>query len=131
MIWVLLSLFGLLATRWTDDDPLARYRWKQRLVLVFAPVATSPQRAEQRRLLQARQRDADARELLVLDVLPTTPGAVKIRQRFGVRPDEFRVLLIGKDGGEKYRSDQPVPAQDFFDRIDAMPMRQQERGSRP
>lgn len=126
MNWLLLSLFGLLSAFQTDDDPLARYRWKHRLVLVFAPDAASPDRAEQRRLLQDRQTDADERDLVLLDVLPDSPDAATLRQRFNVKPDEFRVLLIGKDGGEKLRREKPVPPKEFFDRIDSMPMRQGE-----
>jgi hypothetical protein len=126
MNWVLLSVIGLLSAFQTDDDPLAKYRWKNRLVLVFAPAGTSPERTEQRRLLQARQLDADERDLLVLDVLPDSPGAAALRQRFNVKPQEFRVLLIGKDGGEKLRREKPVPPQELFDLIDSMPMRQGE-----
>ncbi len=38
----------------------------------------------------------------------------------------FTVVLIGKDGGEKYRSKSLVTAKQFFDIVDAMPMRKSE-----
>jgi hypothetical protein len=38
----------------------------------------------------------------------------------------FEVLLIGKDGGVKLRSDKPVAASEIAALIDTMPMRQQE-----
>lgn len=38
----------------------------------------------------------------------------------------FIFLLIGKDGGEKLRSDSIVSAEKLFDIIDAMPMRKAE-----
>jgi len=38
------------------------------------------------------------------------------------------VVLIGKDGGEKLRSAQPITAERLFATIDAMPMRQSETG---
>ncbi len=38
----------------------------------------------------------------------------------------FEVLLVGKDGGVKLRSDKPVAASEIAALIDTMPMRQQE-----
>ena len=52
--------------------------------------------------------------------------ATDARKRFNIGPDSFTVILIGKDGGEKLRSSDPIPAQKLLDTIDAMPMRQQE-----
>ena len=39
-------------------------------------------------------------------------------------------MLVGKDGGEKFRSTEPVRPQDLFDRIDAMPLRRREARER-
>jgi len=52
------------------------------------------------------------------------------RNRFGVLSGRFQLLLIGKDGGVKLRSEQPVPTQDIFGLIDSMPMRRQEMDRR-
>jgi hypothetical protein len=49
-----------------------------------------------------------------------------LRKRFHVRPDAFAVILVGKDGGEKMRSDKPIPWETLESTIDAMPMRQTE-----
>lgn len=38
----------------------------------------------------------------------------------------FTVTLTGKDGGEKYRSTQPITLQKLYSTVDAMPMRKQE-----
>ena len=38
----------------------------------------------------------------------------------------FTLVLIGRDGGEKFRSYKLVSAKTIFDRVDAMPMRIQE-----
>ncbi len=40
--------------------------------------------------------------------------------------NEFTLLLIGKDGGEKMRSTKPVKLEAIFALIDSMPMRQRE-----
>ena len=38
----------------------------------------------------------------------------------------FIFILIGRDGGEKHRSDKVVSQQELFGKIDAMPMRKSE-----
>ena len=48
------------------------------------------------------------------------------RKRFGIEPSGFTVLLIGKDGGEKLRSHQPIPWETLQSTIDSMPMRRDE-----
>ena len=48
------------------------------------------------------------------------------RKRFGVRSGQFTAILIGKDGGEKLRSHQPISWDTLQKTIDAMPMRQGE-----
>ena len=56
----------------------------------------------------------------------TSADAQSARQRFGVEPGDFLVILLGKDGGEKIRSNKPVTLEMLTEIIDAMPMRQDE-----
>src|SRR5690606_6181568 len=49
--------------------------------------------------------------------------AEAFRKRFEVKADDFAVILIGKDGEVKRRSDLVLDAADIFSQIDAMPMR--------
>lgn len=48
------------------------------------------------------------------------------RRRFSVEEGVFAAVLVGRDGGEKFRSAEPVPPEKLFDLIDAMPMRRRE-----
>ena len=60
---------------------------------------------------------------------PVSPEEVaRLRETFDILDGRFTVVLIGKDGGEKFRSCEPVAPQNIFDRIDAMPMRRREMG---
>ena len=82
------------------------------------------------------------RDLLLVGIQGENPDAptallppaddVTARKRFHVKPGQFTVVLIGKDGGEKMRSNQPIPWDKLQATIDAMPMRQDEvqRGKR-
>jgi hypothetical protein len=81
------------------------------------------------------------RDLMILEILEhgesrasdrilSERAAEGIRSGFGVRSGRFQVFLIGKDGGVKLRSEQPVPVQDIFGLIDSMPMRRQEMDSK-
>ena len=44
--------------------------------------------------------------------------------------EEFAVVLIGRDGGEKFRSDGPVSVEELFSKIDEMPVRRREMRER-
>ncbi len=109
----------------TSDDPLAIYRWKSRVIVALTPSATDPNLDRQRRLYHDMGDGARERDLVWLEAVGSTPAAEALRRRFDVGAG-FTALLIGKDGGEKLRSDIPVGPADLFPLIDAMPMRQQE-----
>ena len=59
-------------------------------------------------------------------VAATGSEAASLRSRFHVAPGTFAVVLVGKDGGEKFRATHPVSAAELTTLVDAMPMRQQE-----
>ena len=80
--------------------------------------------AEQEHLLASDPAGVTERNLVL--VAPDAPERDELRQRYGVAPDTFAVLLIGKDGGVKLRSGRPFALHALFDAIDAMPMRQDE-----
>jgi hypothetical protein len=114
---------------------LSTYKWKNRLLLVFAPPA-SEEYEEQLRLLEGLKPEFEDRDLLLgrflegevgeLDGAAPPEDAAKLRNKFRLEPDSFAVLLVGKDSGEKFRSHEPVSSQDVLDLIDAMPMRRRE-----
>ncbi len=51
-------------------------------------------------------------------------------KKYKVPAQGFTFILIGKDGGEKMRSHEPVSLEKLYRTIDAMPMRQQEMKQR-
>jgi hypothetical protein len=120
---------------------LSDYQWQHRILLVFAPSTDSSQYRQQMQVWQADESGADDRDLKLVQILGTgesqvderslsSVSAERLRQQFGIAPEEFAVILVGKDGTEKQRSQTPVDLATLFRTIDAMPMRQQEMRSR-
>ena len=66
------------------------------------------------------------RDLVLVEGIGQDRKAAILRQRFAVPPGEFRAILIGKDGGDKLTSREPIGADRLFAEIDAMPMRRNE-----
>lgn len=50
----------------------------------------------------------------------------ELAKRYHIKSGQFTILLIGRDGGEKYRAHVPVTTQKLFGIIDTMPMRKSE-----
>ena len=104
------------------------YQWKNRLLLVFATSENNAAYQQQMQLFQGQQESFEERNLIVIQVLVSADSneAAKIREQFNVSPEEFLVVLVGKDGTAKRRDISPVSPKVIFETIDAMPMRRQE-----
>lgn len=102
---------------------LDAYRWKNRLLVVFAPNSDDLRLARQDALLRREGPAMRERDLLKIVVL--TDDAL-LRRRYRVAPRAFTALLIGKDGTLKERWNAPVTPRQVYALIDAMPMRRDE-----
>lgn len=60
-----------------------------------------------------------------VEIMSVKAGSPLLTQ-YEVKPSQFVIILIGKDGGEKFRSLKPETTETLFAIIDAMPMRQAE-----
>jgi hypothetical protein len=119
---------------------LGALRSRRRLVLVFAPRANAENLAAQRAILSAGREPLAERDVAALFVVGDTVTAEKgadpgvaaaiLRARFGVPGNAFRVILVGKDGGAKLRSNKPLQAETLIATIDALPLRQHEKRRR-
>ncbi|MDR5761386.1 DUF4174 domain-containing protein [Caballeronia sp. LZ035] len=111
-----------------------QYAWQKRLLIVFAGNADSAALSKQRATIKGSKGFTE-RDLLVIEVIGDDvqgvgDSASALRQRYGVKAGTFRVLLVGKDGGVKLDSHEPIESRDLFKTIDAMPMRKQEASGR-
>jgi hypothetical protein len=121
---------------------LSDYQWQHRILLVFAPSTGSSNYRQQMQIWQTDQAGVEDRDLKLVAVLGTAESQVDrqsisaasadgLRRQFGVSVEEFVVILVGKDGTEKQRSQAPMDLAMLYRTIDAMPMRQQEMRFRP
>jgi len=107
---------------------VAGMKWQKRVLLVSAADAADPRLAEQRRIVAHWLGEAEARDLVVVEVVGdrvtgTRETAAAVRRRYRLPAAGFAVALVGKDGGTKLRQARPIDAATLRDTIDAMPMR--------
>lgn len=111
---------------------LESLRHHARVLLIFTPTSNDGRAREQLRLLDPHREAAEDRELVTVMLSPGSETVFSsaeqsaARKRFRIATSEFCILLIGKDGGEKLRSSQPIAWDQLAATIDAMPMRQTE-----
>jgi hypothetical protein len=111
------------------------YRWNNRVLVMFAQPG-DPLVAAQRDEMMRYEPDLVDRDLVVFAVIgneriepvfgrsPPDEQAAALRKHFDVATDAgFAALLVGKDGGVKWREDRPAGHEELFQLIDAMPMR--------
>ena len=120
----------------TGMTTLSALREQSRPLLIFAPKPDDPQLEIQLRTLNEHAAEAHDRNLVPVglpyqspsptDVQFSSTESQDLRRRFGIAPGDFVVILIGKDGGEKLRSQKPLSMNHLSETIDAMPMRQDE-----
>lgn len=114
--------FGASAAR----DPMASHRWRSRILVVSAPSSDDAGLKAQRAALGPVRNGLAERDLVVFEAIGSGPDATAVRKRLNLPGDAFRAVLIGKDGGAKMVSAEPIPPQTLFETIDSMPMRQGE-----
>ena len=119
---LLLSFMTIMIPKELQGFELSRYLWKNRIILTFADDEDHPDLIK----LKAEMKKNDC-EILNRDLLHfhfINEG--KTGNLITKSDQSFRILLIGKDGGIKYESNQYVSLIQLFELIDSMPMRQDE-----
>ena len=129
MIWptLLLAAAGLAAApALAGGGPLERFAGGSRVLVVIAPQPSDPRLEEQRCLFAAARAGNVERDLVLVEGSGRGERAEALRSRFGIAPDAFRAILVGKDGRAKIVSSSPLRPERLFAEIDQMPMRRDE-----
>jgi hypothetical protein len=119
------------------DLKMSALKWKRRPLLIFTPGESAEAFRQQTARLGELRSQIQERDMAVIQVVadqggsvdgrPLTEAAVdRLRAAYQVAPDEFAVILVGKDATVKLRHEQPVAWRQIFRLIDSMPMRQRE-----
>ena len=96
----------------------------KRVVAIYTTSADNANYKQQIALLNADKPGLNSRDIVVETYIYNEENAA-IFNKNKIK-GFFTVTLTGKDGGEKYRSTQPVTLQKLYATVDAMPMRKQE-----
>lgn len=112
----------------SDETPsLDDLRWVSRAIVVFADSANDPRFEQQVRMLEERAAELEDRDAVVLfDTDPAAGGPL----RQALRPRDFNLVLIDKNGSVVQRRPAPTTARELINLIDRLPSRRQETGSR-
>lgn len=135
---VILSQKPLIA----QNNPLASYRWQNRLLLVFVPRVEDQRLTAIKQTLKEVECEFKDRDLLLGVFTSNAPSRIgnalissydeaQLRSKYGIKYNQFAVILIGKDGQPKTELSEVPEIERIFGQIDNMPMRQQEMSNRP
>ena len=115
---------------------LEQFQWSNRVLVIFADTDNQKASRQENLLLSERSGLAE-RDMVILRVRNGTVASLfgsaesldagALREELEEREEgHFAAILIGKDGSVKLRAVEPLPAEELFDTVDAMPMRAAE-----
>jgi Domain of unknown function (DUF4174) len=107
---------------------LDQYQLKKRVLLVFAPTPEDARYREQHAFLQDEPGLLEKARMVVFGIFEDGPSFAEgravshedsqsAREDFGLGERGFGLRLIGLDGTEVLRSDEPVPVEDLLEAV--------------
>lgn len=110
--------------------------WERRVLLLFAPDEQDADLRRQEAMLEVAGDGLSERDMTVIRVFADgrvvvdsdihEQSASSFYRRFDADLNDFRVILVGKDGGVKLDRNVAVGSEELFALIDSMPMRRYE-----
>ena len=132
--FIFLFIGGMVNSLRAQD--LDKHRWKDRVLLLITSDLKNPEYIRQTNALQEHPAELEERKLVVytllenrfVEGLPPGPWKKGRPLKIGAKnnPTDFRVVLIGLDGGVKLDEPSHVPIEVLSALIDGMPMRRTE-----
>ena len=113
---------------------LLEHRWKERVVVITSESFDHPDARAQIKAFEDSSDELDDRLMVIYHV---TPAGFRVQFDQEALPldnkggdFDFKVVLIGLDGGIKYESRTFEPAEAYYGLIDRMPMRRAQMRKR-
>ncbi|MFY7669589.1 DUF4174 domain-containing protein [Tenacibaculum sp. MEBiC06402] len=140
--FIIVLVFLSINVMHSQNLDLSEYKWKNRLVLIITN-GNSNLRKQQLNEFQSRLKEFEERKLIFFEIQPKRyrkiPLKIKTKEQdnwfYTAQPYEkhkskntdFKVLLIGLDGGiKKQKTNKILTQEQLFTIIDGMPMRRRE-----
>ena len=113
-----------------QSSPLENYFWKNRVIITFSPSKYNTERSLFLNSIHKNLCEFNSRNIIHIDLLFNEKNHEiekfgSFFENLSLSPSEFRLILIGKDGGIKLNS-RKTSLENIFSLIDTMPMRQEE-----
>ena len=124
-----------------NGQDLKKHQWENRVVLIVSQNEDSEESQQQIAEFNRWHKELRERKLLIYHVLPKRYTIVHdplnpeqgewifssaLFHKFAGKNMEFKVILIGLDGGIKLQKNGLLSAEELFGTIDSMPMRRAE-----
>ena len=120
---LLFSLVAVFAVAQDAPEPLAEYEWVARPLVIFADSPFDPRFVLQMEMLAEDPELLDERDVVVLiDTDPDANGPL----RADLRPNDFELILIDKEGRVVLRKSTPWTPRELSRTIDKLPIRRDE-----
>lgn len=120
---LLFSLIAVFAVAQDAPDPLAEYKWVARPLIVFADSPFDPRFVLQMEILAEDPELLEERDVVIfVDTDPDTDSPL----RAALRPNDFEVLLLDKEGNIVLRKSTPWTPRELSRAIDKLPIRKDE-----
>ena len=121
MSFILIIIIPILGFSAPEDFQFRNYRE----ILIFSPAKDNIFLEKQ---LQIFEKDPDGLKERDLKVSVNVWNAKQdaMYRRWKIDQKKFTLILIGKDGQEKFRSEKPTTLKQLYSIIDVMPMRRSE-----
>ena len=111
----------------TIGNTLNKYLWEKRIVLIFSKDKDISLYKEQKNQFSNLQDETNERDLVFIEIFKDKNAKYEsLQDKFNPNSSDFKIILIGKDGGIKLNSSTVVTHEKIFSLIDSMPMRQME-----
>ena len=113
-----------------QSSTLEEYIWKNRVIVTFSPSKNNTERNYFINSINRNLCKFNSRNIIHIDFIfnENNHEIEKFERSFenlSLSTSEFRLILIGKDGGIKLNS-RKISLEEIFSLIDTMPMRQKE-----
>lgn len=106
-------------------ENLKDYLWKNRVIITFSSTKSDPDRLLLKKQIDEFHCEFKNRDLVHFDLIQGSDDYESLSKKFYISTPKFKLVLLGKDGEVKLKTDSTSLA-DVFSKIDSMPMRQRE-----